>query len=369
MQDKPLLIHVFARDGVGGCERNAESFIRAAPKYQHKILIAGPGTGVLGSMVGAAVITEYASSKNRGFIATGLLLRKALGKIVVKDCPVAVLAWHGMVYLPFMLSAVQGVRVQLLLHAGNPATKLKRWVAFSYQVLELLMPSTVRPRWFCASQYVADSVSQHSYLGRFPAAVVYNGVMPPGFEHNPIPIDRGEKLVIGMVSRLDRIKDHAFLLEAFALVKKQWPQAHLELIGSGAEQERLINLAERLGIEQSVDFLGEKRDVYKYMARWNVFCFCTTAHEGLGNALIEALMLGLPCVTVRIGPTPEIVQQPAYGVLVEQGDAQSFAEQVVALADDYDRRCKMSAAARQYARDRFSPESAVASLEKLIVQG
>lgn len=369
MQEKRVLLHLFVTDGVGGCERNAESFILAAPQYQHKILIASRGTGILRSMVGVDSVTEYASSANLGFIATGLLLRQTLRRMVGEHRPVAVLAWHGMVYLPFILSALKGVRVQVLLHAGNPASGLKRWVAVSYQLLQMLMPSTVRPRWFCASQYVADSVRQHRYLGKFSAEVIYNGVTPPGFTHKPVPIAHGDNLVVGMVSRLDRSKDHAFLLTAFSLVKKQWPQARLELVGSGSELERLTYLAQLLGIDDSVDFLGERRDVYDEMARWNVYCFCTTAHEGLGNALIEALMLGLPSVAVRVGPTPEIIQQPAYGILVEQGDVQSFADQVLALANDYERRCKMSTAASQYARKKFSPESAAASLEIMIAQG
>ena len=55
----------------------------------------------------------------------------------------------------------------------------------------------------------------------------------------------------------------------------------------------------------AVRFLGEVGDVYGQMARWDLFAYATTANEGLGNAVAEAMMFGLPCVVTDVGPMRE----------------------------------------------------------------
>jgi hypothetical protein len=84
-----------------------------------------------------------------------------------------------------------------------------------------------------------------------------------------------------------------------------FPQARLELAGSGPTEPALRTLASELGIADAVVLLGQVSDVYGVMTRWDLFAFTATEREGLGNAVVEAMMLGLPCTVTDVASMRE----------------------------------------------------------------
>lgn len=104
-----------------------------------------------------------------------------------------------------------------------------------------------------------------------------------------------EQLVVGHIGRFNQQKNHKFLIEVFAEVLKQKPDALLMLVGDGEKKSEIKEQIKSLGIEESVIFTGIRSDVPALLSAMDVFVF-PSFYEGMPNTVIEAQATGLPCV-------------------------------------------------------------------------
>lgn len=324
--------------------------IRESPGIRHQLLVLGePGEM---SEAFAAVVSriDHAGVLGRG----GRETVRVMEELIARDAPDGVVIWHGMVSLPEILHALRDYRGRVLVHGGNPVSHsglIDAW----FWLREKRLGRRADPTYVCCSRHVADSFSKSRYLRRFTRTVVPNGVNPPTVApHVPRAIGAGEPFTIGMVARLDHIKDHPALLRAFARLVETWPTARLELAGEGERRSELESLARELAIEGQVRFLGNVADPYEVMGHWDLFVYATTWREGLGNALIEALRLGLPCLAFDEGPVRELLGTEEAGVVVPTGDTNALAAAIRDFATDLPRRELLSTQAREWAGERFS---------------
>lgn len=149
---------------------------------------------------------------------------------------------------------------------------------------------------------------------------------------------------IGMVARLDRIKDHDTVIRALGLLIAQHPAASLVLAGDGPRRAELELLVRKTGVGASVRFLGSVTDVPGLLRDLTVFAYPTTADEGFGVALIEAMAAGLPIVATEVGPVREVVGDAA--LLVPPSDPRSFSQALDRLLRDADLRESLGAKAK-----------------------
>ena len=338
----------------GGCEGNAICLIEAAPEVSHHVLVLG-GPGTMSEEFAKAVVSirhdEVLGRGARrlvGSVARAMEETKAEGVIV----------WHGMVALPEILHALRDFRGSILVHGGNPAHSMRRSVDLRHWLREQWLGRRAAATYVCCSRHVADSFESSFYLRRFRRIVIPNGTHLRTPVAIDAPADRSDGgFVVGMTARLDRIKDHATLLRSFALVLADVPNARLELAGEGELRGELEDLAGELGILGRVRFLGTVPDVAAVLRRWDLFVYTTTDREGFGNALIEAMMSGLPCLATDTGPIREVVGRLAVDSLVPPGDATFLASRIVSLLRDGETRARLAAAGRQRAEETFSQEA------------
>ncbi|MGD8709960.1 MAG: glycosyltransferase, partial [Ectothiorhodospiraceae bacterium] len=111
---------------------------------------------------------------------------------------------------------------------------------------------------------------------------------------------------------------------AFAALRREM-DARLIILGEGSRRSELEGLARRLGIDGAVDMPGFVRNPAAHVRRANVFAL-SSAWEGFGNVLVEALAVGTPVVSTdcRSGPS-EILDSGRYGDLVPVGDSAALA--------------------------------------------
>jgi len=134
----------------------------------------------------------------------------------------------------------------------------------------------------------------------------------PWFEQKSFPI------VLG-AGRLKPQKDFTTLIEAFARVKQNLPNAKLVILGEGAQRRELENLAAQLRIREDVDLVGFKNNPYAFIAKADVFVL-SSIYEGLPNILIEALALKKKIVATNCPSGPaEILKFGQYGSLLPTG--------------------------------------------------
>jgi len=118
------------------------------------------------------------------------------------------------------------------------------------------------------------------------------------------------------------------LIAAVAELASQTP-VYVWILGEGPEQPRLEQLAREQGVGSLVRFLGFQKNPWRFIANADVFAL-SSAYEGFGNVLIEAMACGTPVVATRSPGTLEIVTDDENGVLVDH-DSHSMAAAIAEL--------------------------------------
>jgi glycosyltransferase involved in cell wall biosynthesis len=169
--------------------------------------------------------------------------------------------------------------------------------------------------------------------------------------------------VVGSVTRFYPAKGITFLLDAFARLRRQVPEARLLLVGDGPDEPQLRAQAAALGIADQVIFAGFHRDVAAHLRLFTVSAV-PSLEEGFGNVAVEAMAAGVPVVAARVGGLPEIVTDGVTGFLVPPAEPEALAQALLRLLEDPALRDAMGQAAAADT-DRFRMDHYVTRLEAL----
>jgi glycosyltransferase involved in cell wall biosynthesis len=184
---------------------------------------------------------------------------------------------------------------------------------------------------------VADDMAAYTGLPREHIVVVPNPLVPPALLHGVPPAPEhpwfaaGEPPVILGVGELGARKDFAMLLRAFARLRAQRP-CRLMVLGKGRERDRLLALADELGIRADFELPGYVEGPFAYMAHAAAFALCSR-WEGLPSVPVEALAVGTPVVATATPGSVEILEDGKVGPLVPIGDDAAMAEALAQLLD------------------------------------
>jgi glycosyltransferase involved in cell wall biosynthesis len=162
--------------------------------------------------------------------------------------------------------------------------------------------------------------------------------------------------VVGCVARFDPIKNHALLLDAFALVRKSHPNAVLVLVGTGAEQPSLERRAQQPDLLGSVIFTGDRRDTANLYRSFDVFALTSNA-EGTSMSILEAMASGCCVVATNVGGNGALLDGGGAGILVPPGETPALSGQLAAALGDADARRRLGAVARSRAVSAYSLRS------------
>jgi glycosyltransferase involved in cell wall biosynthesis/peptidoglycan/xylan/chitin deacetylase (PgdA/CDA1 family) len=139
----------------------------------------------------------------------------------------------------------------------------------------------------------------------------------------------GVPLVVN-VARHEPMKGHVSLLEAFALVRRHLPDAHLAIAGhEGASTTAIREALGRLDLQDAVSLLGFRPDVPELLASADAFGFASSA-EGMPGGVLEAMVAGLPVVAFDIAPVREVTDDGRLARLVPHGDVDGLADGLAA---------------------------------------
>jgi glycosyltransferase involved in cell wall biosynthesis len=165
----------------------------------------------------------------------------------------------------------------------------------------------------------------------------------------------GHLQTVVCVSRLSYEKGVDVLLQSWRLVHKELPQARLLIVGDGSLKRQLLRMVEALEIAQCVEFTGERDDVPAQLRRSSI-AVSPSRHEGMPNAVLEAMACGLPCVATRVSGSEDIIEQGVNGLLVEIEDYQGMARALLTLLRDPALTQKLGYAARSTIEQRYALE-------------
>jgi glycosyltransferase involved in cell wall biosynthesis len=173
-----------------------------------------------------------------------------------------------------------------------------------------------------------------------------------------------EGLVVGTVARLDSVKNLPLLVEAARRCLESI-DAWFCIIGGGPEEGTIRSMTDQPTLRGRVVLAGSRQEARDLLAAFDLFVL-TSDVEGLPNAVMEAMALGLPIVCTDVGGCRELIDDDVEGYLVPSRDAALMTDRILRLAADGDLRARLGAAARRRAMRDFASERMVGETEAIL---
>jgi glycosyltransferase involved in cell wall biosynthesis len=241
------------------------------------------------------------------------------------------LGWH---VFTFLGGRAAGVR-HTAAHVGNyPPIHLGADMAKFRLLVQLGSPVT--DKLICCSSYIEAGVIEHFGVPRRKTTVIYNGVDVADVVERAERARRQrlprQRFVVGMVARLEVHKDQPALIRAAATLKAAGVPVEIWLVGEGSRRAEFEQLIADLRLADTVKLLGMRRDVPELLGQMDAFVFSAKPDEGLGVALIEAMVARVPIIATDVGACREVLNDGALGTLVPAGDAPAIAAAIERLA-------------------------------------
>lgn len=191
------------------------------------------------------------------------------------------------------------------------------------------------------------------YLGKASAAIIPNAIDKtlPERKEDIEP----EKTIVS-VGRLNHAKRFDNLIKAFAIIAPSFPDYNLVIFGEGGKRDELEALIEELSLRDKVQLPGFSTDVKNDIKNATLYVL-SSDYEGMPNALIEAMAIGLPCVATDCdgGAARFLVNDGVNGLLVQKGNLEQMANAISVVLNETQKAKSLGKEARKI-RERFSPD-------------
>jgi len=207
-----------------------------------------------------------------------------------------------------------------------------------------------------------------------------NGIAPDRIESVPTGIDTARfvpgdraaarakvglpagRLLVGIVATLRSWKGHRYLVEACAGLPGN---VGLVIVGDGPQREALLAMVAAQGLEDRVWMPGNQVDVVPWLQALDIFALPSYANEGVPQALIQAMLAGLPVVTTLAGSIGELALDGETALVVPGQDVRALRDCLVRLVADEGLRARLGSAAREHCVEKYSLERMLDRMERV----
>lgn len=173
-----------------------------------------------------------------------------------------------------------------------------------------------------------------------------------------------EGILIGIAATLRSWKGHLYLVDAFAKLKRN--DIKLLIVGDGPLKEPIEELIKNLSLHDRVIMTGNQRDVAPWLQAMDIFVLPSYANEGVPQAIIQAMMCGLPVISTPIGSITEAVHDGNTGILVPPQDENALMHAMATLLEDPDLCERLGQNALAHARGNFGINSMLDKMENVM---
>jgi len=168
--------------------------------------------------------------------------------------------------------------------------------------------------------------------------------------------------LVGIVATLRSWKGHRFLVDAMQFL----PQAlHLVIVGDGPQRGALEQQIEKHSLQGRVRMPGNQADVLPWLQAFDIFALPSYANEGVPQALVQAMLCGLPCVTTLAGSIAELARHESTALVVPVQDARALAGAIARLDGDVGLRRELGETARRHCVEHFAYERMLDRMEAI----
>ena len=219
---------------------------------------------------------------------------------------------------PFNIMAIAanlGSRIPMIVADRNDPTKvpskfmIRKLRDFLYRFADGVVVQTEKNK-----AYFSTAVQKKSI-------VIYNPVDLKEYTGSGLKASKEKKIVTA--GRLMPQKNQKMMIRAFAQLLKKYPDYKLLIYGDGPSEAELKNLIEELKISSNVTLAGNVKDLHDRIKSAEIFIL-SSDYEGMPNALIEAMCMGLPVISTKVSGATDLIRHGENGFLTDCGNCEQF---------------------------------------------
>ncbi|MGC8802707.1 MAG: glycosyltransferase [Bacteroidales bacterium] len=319
------ILHVLTSPRAEGTPRLVLDWLTIKEHEQYVLFLNSNPPDLLPLFTTATTNINITDTYHPSYLKKCWAITSAVYKTSSKIRPQLVISWNqGYSHWIILGARLAGVQRNMVHGGCEPIYNNLRSKLYNYYVHWPLY--IMGAKLVCASAFIQNKFKQIPLL---PASNIFfapNCFQPQRFIF-PLQANQQREPIAIMVANLEPGKNHMALLRAWKLVLKEIPEAKLWLVGRGTMRTTLEDFCRNNGLENSVVFWGERRDVPQLLWKARIFVFSSLS-EGFGTVLLEALAAGLRIVSSDIPACREVLQNGQFGTLVEVTNTQLFAEKI-----------------------------------------
>lgn len=257
----------------------------------------------------------------------------------------------GLAPIARLVKLFTGSEIILIVHgaeATHPLSGLRKW---GLAKVDLIV---------AVSHHTLAAVLKHNPYIVSPATVCHlpARILPHTVSYQ-LPLDAiPHVLIVGRLWGRGLEKGQDRLIKLWPSVRSEVPDAELVIVGEGAGRASLEELADRMGVKDSVSFLGDVDDeeLASLYQSCDIFALPSEG-EGFGLVLAEAMQFGLPCIASSRDAGAEVIEHERTGIVVDPYDTSALRTALVRLLTDDELRTTYGLAGQERVNRKFSPEA------------
>lgn len=235
-----------------------------------------------------------------------------------------------------LMSGIAGRHKVIVCERNDPNNIKGGWI------MRQLRNQLYRKADLCLMQTEHEMAAYPKYI-RKKSRVIYNPVnMATDYLGSAIKADK-ENLIVS-VGRLHPQKNQAMMIKMMQRLHPIFPTYKLVIYGEGEIRSNLEKMISDLGLEDVVSLPGSSSKVWDSISHAKCFILSSN-YEGMSNALIEAMCLGLPVISTKVSGSTDLIQDGVNGLLIDVGDEDALFEKAKYLLDNPDSAESMAAEA------------------------
>lgn len=231
----------------------------------------------------------------------------------------------------------------------------KRWVYTSLNQVSL----KVFDYYIGVSHQFRDMLIERGFK-RDKIFVTYNGIDPYNVEDHldkesflkRHKIDYRGQVIVGILARLDEIKDHKTFIEAARLVLEEEDALFL-IAGEGADEENLKEIVVNYGLEDKIKFIGFIKDPYSFLNAIDINTL-TSISESFPYVILEGAKMKKPIISTEVGGINRLVTDGESGYLIQVGNSAVLKDKLLNLIRNKDLRHAMGENLFKAVEDKYS---------------
>jgi len=276
-------------------------------------------------------------------------------------CRCAAIAW-----------CLSGKRPLAIFNFHNSATKPPWYFSFPEHFIDLVVTWSVAQIVSVSKDCLSTLSNRRAFSGCTKLQYIYNGIEDPKFiakDHkDDLRSQFASERYCLMLATYESRKGHTYLLQAFKIVVKDFPNVRLHIYGYGKyhEKQLVADEVKRLGLENVVSLNDFTSNTASLIANASVLVVPSQSYESFGLTIIEAMAFGTPVVTTNVGGMPEVLTDTHAGYVCLRDDPTAFADAIKKILGNSTLASQLGHDGRQAFEQRFTAGAMAHNYRRLI---